>query len=177
VITRHAAVVLCEAIARAWNRWVGPPKFTLVDPRRSPISNVFVDNLGTQGATILAGATEASWTLGLVEKRGDYLREMVAKMELGGLPPDISTQCVIGRTTAAKNMMSRVRGCAPSQWVLATQPRVPESFMVDGDDVDHLPFRDVPESAEGEFAKTVRVKTRLDGHSLKWTPMLDREWP
>ena len=76
-------------------------------------------NLGMQGTTVLAGAAEAHWTRGLVERHGDYLREMVAKMELDGIPADISVQCVIDRAAAAKNMMSRIRGYAPSQWVLA----------------------------------------------------------
>ena len=153
VVVRQGAMDLFEAIMRGWIRWAGPPKFVLVDPHRAQISRVFVDSLGRQGATVLAGAAEAHWIRGFVERHGDYLREMVAKMELDGIPPDISVQCVIDRAAAAKNMMSRIRGYSPSQWVLATQPRVPESLMIDDDDVDHLPFRDIPESAEDEFCE------------------------
>ena len=99
----------------------------MVDPHRSQIARTFADNLGMQRATVLAGAAEAHWTRGLVERHGDYLREMVAKMELDGLPPEIGVQVAIDRALAAKNMMSKIRGYAPSQWVLATQPRLPES--------------------------------------------------
>ena len=79
-------------------------------------------------------------------------------MELDGLPPEIGVQVAIDRALAAKNMMSKIRGYAPSQWVLPTQPRVPESLMIDDDEVDHLPFRDIPESADDEFARTVRLR-------------------
>ena len=95
VVARQTAMDLFEAIMRGWIRWAGPPKFVLVDPHRAQISRVFVDNLGMQGTTVLAGAAEAHWTRGLVERHGDYLREMVAKMELDGIPADISVQCVI----------------------------------------------------------------------------------
>ncbi len=63
---------------------------------------------------------EAHWTRDLVKRHCDYLHEMVAKMEPDGLPPDISAQYVIDRTTAAKNVMSKIRRCAPSQCGLAT---------------------------------------------------------
>ena len=53
------------------------------------------------GTTVLASAAEAHWARGLVERHGGYLREMVAKMELDGLPVDISVQCVVDRAVAA----------------------------------------------------------------------------
>ena len=39
--------------------------------------------------------------------------------------------------------MSRTRGYSPPQWVLATQPRIPESLMIDEDE-DHVPHKDIP---------------------------------
>ena len=101
VVIRQGAMDLFEAIMRGWIRWAGSPKFVLVDPHRAQISRVFVDHMGMQGTTVLAGAAEAHWTRGLVERHGDYLREMVAKMELDGLPADISVQCVIDRAVCS----------------------------------------------------------------------------
>ena len=158
VVLNQSPATLYEAILRGWIRWAGPPRFVLVDPHRSQIAFAFVENLGTQGTTVLAGAAEAHWTRGLVERHGTYLREMVAKMELDGLPPELSVQAVIDRALAAKSMMSRILGYSPAQWVLATQPRIPESLMTDEDDVDHVPFRDMPESADDEFARVVQVR-------------------
>ena len=43
-------------------------------------------------------------------------------------------------------------------WGLATQPRVPESFMIDDEDEDHVPHKDIPESQDDEFARSVRVR-------------------
>ena len=44
---------------------------------------------------------------------------MVEKMKLDGLPEDTPLPAIIDKASAAKNMMSRIRGYSPSQWVLA----------------------------------------------------------
>ena len=98
--------------------------------------------MGQQGTTVLAGAAEASWTRGLVERHGAYLRDMVEKMRADGVPEDTPLPALIDKAAAAKNMMSRLRGYSPSQWVLATQPRVPESLMLKDEEEDHVPFKD-----------------------------------
>ena len=54
--------------------------------------------------------------------------------------------------------MSRIRGYFPSQWVLATQPRIPESLMIDDEDEDHVPHKDITESQDDEFTRSVRVR-------------------
>ena len=104
------------------------------------------------------GAAEASWTRGLVERHGAYVRSMVEKMVHDGVPDDMSAQSLFDKATSAKNMMSRIRGYSPSQWVLATQPRIPESLMIDDEDEDHVPHKDIPESQDDEFARSVRVR-------------------
>ena len=83
---------------------------------------------------------------------------MVEKMVHDGVPDDTSAQSLFDKATSAKNMMSRIRGYSPSQWVLATQPRIPESLMIDDEDEDHVPHKDVPESQDDEFARSVRVR-------------------
>ena len=75
-----------------------------------------------------------------------------------GVPDDMSAQSLFDKATSAKNMMSSVRGYSPSQWVLATQPRIPESLMIDDEDEDHVPHKDIPESQDDEFARSVRVR-------------------
>ena len=89
--------------------------FLLVDPHRSP------EQLGAQGTTVLVGAAEASWTRGLVERHGAYVRSMVEKMVHDG----------------AEN---------------------PESPMIDDEDEDHVPHKDIPESQDDESARSVRVR-------------------
>ena len=54
--------------------------------------------------------------------------------------------------------MSRIRGYSPSQWVLATKPRIPESPTIDDEDEDHVPQKYIPESQDDEFARSVRVR-------------------
>ena len=74
-----------------------------------------------------------------------------------GVLDDMSAQSLFDKATSAKNMMSRIRGYSPSQRVLATQPRIPESLMIDDEDQDHVLHKDIPESEDDEFARLVRV--------------------
>ena len=75
-----------------------------------------------------------------------------------GVPGDMSAQSLFDKETSAKNMMSRIRGYSPSQWVRVTQPRIPEFLMIDDEDEDHVPHKDIPESQDDEFARSVRVR-------------------
>ena len=87
------------------------------------------------------------------------MRAMVENMVHDGVPHDMRVQSLFDKATSAKNMMSRIRGYSPSQWVLATQPRIPESLMIDDDeDEDHVPHKAIPESQDDEFARSVRVR-------------------
>ena len=52
----------------------------------------------------------------------------------------------------------RLQGYSPSQWVLATQPRIPESLMIDDEDEDHVLHKYIPESQDDEFARSVHVR-------------------
>ena len=158
IVPSQSARDLYEAIMNAWVKWAGAPRFLLVDPHRSHLAPQFIEQLGAQGTTVLVGAAEASWTRGLVERHGAYVRSMVEKMVHDGVPDDMSAQSLFDKATSAKNMMSRIRGYSPSQWVLATQPRIPESLMIDDEDEDHVPHKDIPESQDDEFARSVRVR-------------------
>ena len=42
--------------------------------------------------------------------------------------------------------------------VLATQPRIPESVMIDDEDEDYVPHKNIPESQDDELARLVRVR-------------------
>ena len=141
----------------AWVKWAGAPRFLLVDPHRSHLARQFIEQLGAQSTTVLVGAAEASRTRGLVERHGAYVRSMVEKMVHDGVPDDMSAQSLFDKATSAKNVMSRIRGYSPSQWVLATQPRMPESVMI-VEDEDHVPHKDIPESPDDEFARSVCVR-------------------
>ena len=121
----------------AWVKWAGAPRFRLVDPHRSHSARQFIEQLGAPGTTVPVGVAEGSWTRGLVERYGASVRSMVEKLVHGGVPDDMGVQSPFDKATSAKNMMSRIRGYSPSQWVLATQPRVPESLMIDDEDEDH----------------------------------------
>ena len=134
ILPSQTARDLYEAIMTAWVKWAGAPRFLLVDPHRSHLARQFIEQLGAQGTTVLVGAAEASWTRGLVERHGTYVRSMVRKMVHDGVPDDMSAQSLFDRATSAKNMMSRIRGYSPSQWVLAAQPRIPQSLMIDDED-------------------------------------------
>ena len=90
VVPLQSARDLYEAIMNAWVKWAGAPRFLLVDPHRSHLARQFIEQLGAQGTTVLVGAAKASWTRGLVECHGAYVRSMVEKMVHDGVPEDIS---------------------------------------------------------------------------------------
>ena len=83
---------------------------------------------------------------------------MVEKMVHDGVPDDMSVQSLFDKATPAKNMIGRVRGYSPSQWVLATQPRILEPLMIDDEDEDHVPHKDIPQSQDDELARSIRVR-------------------
>ena len=132
--------------------------FSVGGPSQITLARQYIEQLGAQGTTVLVGAAEASWTRGLVERHEAYVRSMVEKMVHDGVPYDMSAQSLFDKATSAKNMMSRIRGYSPSPWVLATQPRIPESLMIDDEDEDHVTHKDIPESQDDEFARSVRVR-------------------
>ena len=127
----------------------------MVDLHRSHSARQFIEQLRAQGTTVLVGAAEASWTLGLVERHGAYVRSTVQKMVHDGVLDDKFVQSMFDKATVAKNMISRIRGYSPSQCVLATQPRIPDSLVVDD---DHVPHKDIPESQDDDVALSVRVR-------------------
>lgn len=157
IIEHQTGEALFASIMSSWIRWAGPPRFLVGDPLPGQVSQVFSERLGAQGTTVMIGAAEASWTRGVVERHGDYLRRMISKvLEDGTSFPDMQT--LVSHLCAAKNMMSRIRGYSPSQWVLATQPRLPESLMIEDEADDAIPFRDVPEDDTSEFAQVIRMR-------------------
>ena len=72
--------------------------------------------------------------------------------------PHESMDVLVAASNAAKNSMSRIRGFSPAQWVLATQPRMPESLMIDDNDQDNVPLRNIPESEAEGWARIVRIR-------------------
>ena len=42
--------------------------------------------------------------------------------------------------------------------MLAAQPRISLSLMIDDEDEDHVPHKNIPESQDDEFARSVRVR-------------------
>ena len=104
----------------AWVKWARAPRFLLVDTHRSHLARQFIEQLGAKSTTVLVGAAEASWTRGLVKHHEPFVRPMVEKVVHDGVPDDISAQSLFDKATSTKNMMSRIRGYSPSQWVLAT---------------------------------------------------------
>ena len=66
------------------------------------LARQFIEQLGAQGTTVLVGAAEASWTRGLVERHGAYVRSMVEKMVHDGVPDDMSAQSLFDKGDIGK---------------------------------------------------------------------------
>ena len=90
-----------------------------------------------------------------------------------GVPEDMSAQSLFDKATAAKNMLNKIREYSPSQWVLATQPSVLGTLMIDDEDEDHVLHNNIPESLEDEFARSVRVRDAARRASLLQTRIRD----
>lgn len=157
IIPNQLAETLISSIMNTWIRWAGPPRTIYCDPHPSQTSELFSERLGAEGVTVICGPAEAHWTRGVVERHGAYLRSMLVKMLADGVAyPDL--QSLAAHCCWAKNLMSRIRGYSPSQWVLATQPRLPESMMIEDEADDAIPFKDIPEDDTSDFARTVRLR-------------------
>ena len=77
---------LFEGIMHAWIKWVGAPRFLMVDSHQSHIARCFVDQLGALGTIVLVGAADPSRTRGRVEGHDSYVRTRAEKMVQDGVP-------------------------------------------------------------------------------------------
>ena len=142
----------------AWVKWAGAPRFRLVNFTDHTWLGSSLNTWERKATTVLVGAAGASWTRGLVERDGEYVRSMVEKMVHDGVFDDMSAQSLFDKATSAKNMMTRIRGYSPSQWVPVTQPKLPDSHMFDDEEEDHVPHKDTQKSQDDEFARSVRLR-------------------
>ena len=103
ILPPQSARDLYEAIMNAWVKWAGAPRFLLVDPHRSHWARQFIEQLKAPGTTVLLGAAEALWTLGLVERHGAYVRPMVENMVHDGVSDDMSAQSDVSQEHDEQN--------------------------------------------------------------------------
>ena len=118
ILPSESARDLYQAIMTALVKWAGAPRFLLVDPHRSHLARQFIEPAGAQGTTVLVGAAEASWTRGLVERHGAFVRSMVEKMVHDGVPDDMSAQSLFDRSDVSQEHDEQNSRVPPSQGCL-----------------------------------------------------------
>ena len=130
--------------------WAGPMKVLMVDP---------ATGMTSQEMKLESRSAWASCQTSLVERCGDFLRDMVGRTmgEHPEPPTNEHLDDVLEQCCAAKNRMHQVRRYYPAKWMLAQAPReVPRLGMLSAS------------SQEGDFQETLAAREHVE-HSCTQT--------
>ena len=125
-----------QALNDFWISWAGPPKQVYLDPagefRSEQILGYF------QELNIKAWVTVAAWQRGRLERHGDILKDMIARMDLESpIVNDTTFDQALLQAILAKNALVRHGGYSPEQIVFGKALRVPGSLTSDEDSPAH----------------------------------------
>ena len=124
-----------KAFQNTWMNWAGPPREVVsmnwAGPPREVVSDRGLRNRGevskelsSMRCQITQIGVESPAQLGRTERHGGLLKAMVirviAELQLVGKE---AIQHVLTQSVMTKNSLSRVKGFAPSQWVLGKLPK------------------------------------------------------
>ena len=148
--TSHATKTLSEF----WFSWAGNPRKIYLDPAGEFRSAEILDYF--QSLNIQCFITAAAWQRGRLERHGDVLKDMLARMDAQSplASDDLFDQALL-QAFQAKNALMRHQGYAPEQIVLGKSLRVPGSLTSDEDLTSHA-------MTEGPDLESERQRQRLE---------------
>ena len=124
----HAKQVLNDC----WISWAGPPRQVYLDPAGEFRSEQTLDYL--QELNVRAWVTVAAWQRGRLERHGNILKEMLARMDTEQpIVNDTTFDQALQQAILAKNSLVRHSGFSPEQIVFGKALRVPGSVSSDED--------------------------------------------
>ena len=127
ILPSQSARDLYEAIMTAWVKWATAPSFLLVDAYRSHLARQFIEQLGAHHHRFRGSCTSfmdpwscgTSWSTCAIHGRENGSRWSASCHECS---------VVVRQSDISQEHDEQIRGYSPSQWVVATKPRVPESM-------------------------------------------------
>ena len=144
--------------------WAGPPR-EVVSDRGLHNRGEFLKELSLMGCQSTQIGVEIPEQIGRTERHGGLLKAMVIRViaELQLVGKD-AVQHVLTQSVMAKNSMSRVKGVAPSQWVIGKLPKEAGSIMDEENwaDLGALTAADNPTLEFGQITR-IREKARKAG--------------
>ncbi|CAE7257045.1 RE1 [Symbiodinium sp. CCMP2592] len=133
--TRHGSQAI-KTVSEFWTSWAGQPRKIYLDPagefRSEEMLSVF------QGMSARVFVSAAAWQRGRVERHGDIVKDMLARMDTQApiINDDTFDQALL-QVFQAKNALVRHQGYSPEQIVLGKSVRVPGSLTSDEDLSSH----------------------------------------
>ncbi len=119
-----------------WIIWAGPPKVLVTDMGTSFLA-AFVSLAERYGATSRVVPTEAPWQVGMVERHGGVIADVIQMtVQMTGATGRSEMMLVLISATAAKNRRPGLSGYSPRAAVFGTDERLDGSVldsMLDGE--------------------------------------------
>ena len=126
-----------QALNEFWISWAGPPKQIYLDPAGEFRSEQILEYFQEQN--IKTFVTAAAWQRGRLERHGDILKEMLARMDSESpVVNDATFDQALLQAILAKNALVRHSGFSPEQVVFGKSIRVPGSVASDEDLSAHV---------------------------------------
>lgn len=143
-----------QALNEFWISWAGPPKQVYLDPAGEFRSEQILEFFQEHNTKIFV--TAAAWQRGRLERHGDILKEMLARMDSENpIVNDSSFDQALLQAILAKNALVRHSGFSPEQIVFGKSLRVPGSVASDEDLTAHA-------LSEGADLESEMYRQKLD---------------
>ncbi|OLP81461.1 hypothetical protein AK812_SmicGene37993 [Symbiodinium microadriaticum] len=143
-----------KAVSDFWMSWAGQPRQLYLDPAGEFRSEEILERWQTMSARVFV--TAAAWQRGRVERHGDIVKDMLARMDNHSpLTNDTSFDEALLQAFQAKNALVRHQGYSPEQIVLGKAVHVPGSLTSDEDLSSHA-------ATEGSDLEAERHRQRLE---------------
>ena len=153
LVSRHGSQAI-KAVSDFWMSWAGQPRQLYLDPAGEFRSEEILERWQTMSARVFVSA--AAWQRGRVERHGDIVKDMLARMDNHSpLTNDTTFDEALLQAFQAKNALVRHQGYSPEQIVLGKAVHVPGSLTSDEDLSSHA-------ATEGSDLEAERHRQRLE---------------
>ncbi len=139
-----------KTFTEMWISWAGVPQRIVVDQERG-LTKDFTDEMESKGACLHYIAGQAHWQSGIVERQGQWLRNIWEKTMDHGAMDIEDVVYALAEACQAKNTLRRSHGYSPAQWVFGGEVRLGDSLIEDdllvAQREEQHPFSRIPEEA------------------------------
>ena len=171
---------LINIINQHWISWAGPPTELTIDSGTEMNSETFEEFTQRFGIKCQTTCPEAHWQNGKIERHGQFLQNMLSKIDLEYPIDDyVTLQMALNQSTHAKNSLSIRRGYAPEVIVFGKHTRLIGSILSD----ESIPSHEQALQEDGDISShdfknmlQVREIARRAFHTSDNNDVLRRAW-